>query len=250
MEKELNTLKQLGFTEYESKAYIALINLISAKADEISKYSNVPRSKIYSTLEILHTKGLIEIHSGRPITYSVINPKDTLPIYREQFNENFDLLENKLINMYENKIPKINTPIQSIESPEKIYEQKFSLIRNACEKLYLRIGFIIPSEINSFKKQIKYISKKGIQINILATKSFTFNNKKINLEKELEELNVNIKYMNLPSAQLFIRDDKEMFLIFAESSENNINDKNMIGLYNTYPTIISNYKKAFERQFD
>ncbi|RAP51412.1 MAG: hypothetical protein BZ138_05280 [Methanosphaera sp. rholeuAM270] len=249
MEELIDTFKQLGFTEYESKAYMALATLVSAKADQISKHSKVPRSKIYQVLENLHEKGLLEVQQGRPIEYTMINPKDTLPKYREKFNRNYDKMESRMINLYESKIPKINTPITSIEDKEIISSQRFSLIRNTNKSLYLRIGFIIPSEITAFKKQITYLLKKGVEIRILASKSYQYNKKTVNLEEELSDLNAPIKFMNLPAAQLYLRDGKEMLLIFAESKNENISDKNMVGLHNTYPTIISNYTKAFEKHF-
>lgn len=75
-------------------------------------------------------------------------------------------------------------------------------------------------------------------------------NSEINLEEIFEQLPVSVRYRNLPSAQLFVRDNKEMILIFAESNKDRITTNNMIALSNTYPTIISHYVSAFEKHWN
>ena len=49
---EIYVLKGLGLTLYEAQAYITLTSLISTTAIEVSKKSNIPRSKIYDVLDL------------------------------------------------------------------------------------------------------------------------------------------------------------------------------------------------------
>ena len=55
----VSELKQIGFTEYEAKVYLALLNRYPATGYQLSKTSGVPRSMVYETLRRLHTRGAV-----------------------------------------------------------------------------------------------------------------------------------------------------------------------------------------------
>ena len=50
MEDLINSLKDLGLSRYEAKAYIGLTKIITGNADEIAEISNLPRSRVYDIL--------------------------------------------------------------------------------------------------------------------------------------------------------------------------------------------------------
>ncbi|MEN6291713.1 MAG: helix-turn-helix domain-containing protein [Methanobacterium sp.] len=127
----ITALKSLGLSDYEIKAYVANISLISATASELSLSSNVPRSKIYEVLKSLEKKGFVEIQRGKPLKFNVIPPNEIFGKSRKQINKQLDEAEGELNLIYENQIPKVPAPMWLIHSPDKIVKKEIELISRA-----------------------------------------------------------------------------------------------------------------------
>jgi sugar-specific transcriptional regulator TrmB len=79
MDSELvDDLKAFGLSDYEAKAYVALVRAGTASVTEVSQLCDVPRSNLYATLEGLNKKGFVEIQNGRPIIFKALDPARTL----------------------------------------------------------------------------------------------------------------------------------------------------------------------------
>lgn len=245
MTDTIKTLQQMGLTEYEAKTYITLASLITSTADIISKESGVPRSKIYQTLDTLSEKKYITIKKGRPQKYIINPPNDIFNKYREKIKKEINETEKIITNLYESKLPNINTPIWTIEETEKINKKEYEIIKRAKNTLDIRIGFLLSSQIEKIKKEIKKALKRNVKIRILTVPYCLIENKKMNIKEIFANDLISIKYAPIPKAQLIIRDNKEMILVFKD--EKNESHSNMIGLWNHYPTIISHYSNAFNK---
>ncbi len=75
-------LRQVGLTEYETRAYLTLLEQGVMTASEISEYSGVPYSKVYETLNSLERKGWVEAERGRPSRYFPKAPSEALEAAR------------------------------------------------------------------------------------------------------------------------------------------------------------------------
>src|SRR3990170_4257126 len=77
-EKTHRALKDFALTEYEIKAYVALVEAGPLAASELSRAAGVPYSKIYEILGNLERKGWVESEQGRPSKYYAKAPSTAL----------------------------------------------------------------------------------------------------------------------------------------------------------------------------
>jgi len=65
-------LEGFGLTEYQARVYLALLDLGTATASQIPALSRVPRTRIYTTMQQLHGKGLVQILPEKPVRYKAV----------------------------------------------------------------------------------------------------------------------------------------------------------------------------------
>ncbi|WP_227355100.1 TrmB family transcriptional regulator [Haladaptatus salinisoli] len=99
----VSALENLGLTEYEAKCFAALTRVTKATAKDVSQLSEVPRSRVYDTVERLHQRGLVDVQESDPREYRAV-PKD----------EAFDVLRRN----YRTNIEAADTALDAVESAE------------------------------------------------------------------------------------------------------------------------------------
>jgi HTH-type transcriptional regulator, sugar sensing transcriptional regulator len=71
----IKDLQGVGFSDYEAKAYIALLRLQTATAYEVSKDAGLPKANGYTVLESLTKKGAVQPISTSPARFMAIPPR-------------------------------------------------------------------------------------------------------------------------------------------------------------------------------
>lgn len=68
--ERLRTLRDLGLTEAQGRAYLALLDLGTAPAKDVAALARVPKAKVYAALDALVGKGLAEVAPHHPKRYA------------------------------------------------------------------------------------------------------------------------------------------------------------------------------------
>ncbi len=71
-------LHEVGLREYETRAYLILLERGAMTASEVSEHGGIPYSKVYETLNSLERKGWVEVERGRPSRYFPKAPSESL----------------------------------------------------------------------------------------------------------------------------------------------------------------------------
>lgn len=208
------------------------MSLISATATEISHESKVPRSKVYTILKSLSTKGFIEIINGKPLKFQVIPPNEVFEKSRSYIKEQLDEAENELKFIYEDQIPNVPAPIWLINGAEKNMKKEIEIISRAKESIFILGGLTFERELEDLKNSLEKAIKRGVHVRAVLKDSYE--NDEIDIIKEISELNLEMKTTKTPLIKVIIRDKKEMLISFCKIKENKPIPQTAIGIWNQY----------------
>lgn len=96
MDELLKEMQKIGFTTYEAKIYIALLQQNPATGYEISKLSGVPQAKVYENISRLNNSGTILTIAGEPAKYVPLPPEELLKKVQNKFKKSINILRESL----------------------------------------------------------------------------------------------------------------------------------------------------------
>ncbi|MFB6151187.1 MAG: TrmB family transcriptional regulator [Haloarculaceae archaeon] len=101
-------LQEVGFTKYESSAYVAAVSLGSASPKELADSSEVPRARIYDVIDDLREMGLLEVQeTGNGKRVQAPPPEVVLDQFRERridsFSDRIDAISASLSGLHDDE---------------------------------------------------------------------------------------------------------------------------------------------------
>jgi len=143
----IEILKKIGLGGNESKVYLALLELGSGLAGEITKRSGVNRTNVYDSLERLIEKGLATfVISANRKVFEPVNPVRLKEILKEK-QELLDSILNELIYKYKENAVKQEA---TIFRGKKGLKSMFELLLKSKKEIFIygaesRFAYMFPS---------------------------------------------------------------------------------------------------------
>lgn len=93
----VSRLQDLGFTLYEARLYLALLQEGSQNGYEVAKRAAVPSSKVYAALDKLAAAGFVQSSQhGSSTFWAALPPDELIARLRKRYNDPLDFLVDEL----------------------------------------------------------------------------------------------------------------------------------------------------------
>jgi len=166
-------LREIGLTEYESLAYLALVKFGELTAREVSESNSIPYSKVYSVLDSLERKGWVEIKGGRPRHYYPRSPVEALRAehlrQENRFEQYRELIVAELQPLYERREIKEKPEIWIIRGLENIASSIRGILGRVKREVMIALPLIPPELFKMVFPSLELLRDKRVDILLLST---------------------------------------------------------------------------------
>ncbi len=198
----LTKLTAIGFTEYEAKVYLALLQESPASGYQISKKSGVPRSMVYEALSRLHTRGaVLETAEERATLYRPLPPDVLLDRHDDEHRKLLGGLREGLRDLF--KAPQ-EAAVWTISGRQSVLTYASELIREAESEVFLLIN---DGDMAVLRNEITGVCERGVSLGAVLTGDLTLDCGQVVHHPPLES-----QLQNLGSSLIVVADNYEALI--------------------------------------
>ena len=208
-------MKKLGLTEYEARAYVAVVELGEAEAYEVARRSGVPRTRIYDVLSRLENGGLIQkIRESRPAVYAAIPPERSLGPLKNQLVEELSQAIEFLSRLYLSSRSVSKCEVSLLRGVQA-YRAALELLDHAAENILVRVVYL-PSEVfEVLIGKLRKARERGVEVHLaIDTRLFEKVISLESIENLLKEFGGRTVSPPIPLS-FFVADFKDVLLLYV-----------------------------------
>ena len=157
----IERLQALGFSQYEARAYCALLQKSPANGHEVAKTAGIPTSKVYETLERLRTKGAVLVQRSEPTLWAPVPHRDLLGRLRQDMESTFSAVEQGLAQLgYEQ-----DTALTwSLSGRGHVVDSMRRAIERARERL---AGALPAAALSELAPSLRAAAERGVAVDLV-----------------------------------------------------------------------------------
>ncbi|MDX1610724.1 MAG: helix-turn-helix domain-containing protein [Candidatus Thermoplasmatota archaeon] len=248
-QQHMQKIQDYGLTEYEARAYLALLELGGGTAREVASLSRVPRTKIYQVLDDLHSKQLAEMIPERPKKYLAVPFEEYLARFESDYKERLERIAEDRKLAREELIPstgheQTSTGTFQVFKGRKNVTTKVEEMLIGAEEEVFHIGTAAAAKRFQYHTPVlAELVEKGVDIRVMVPCDGTN-------ESALEELSESCTITDRPNegagAAILVVDNKTALVWHPVPDDGHVFQGDDIAMWTDDEVVVCDLKAGFE----
>jgi len=159
MDEPVQILRQLGFAEYEARAYVGLLRRSPLTGYELARLSGVPRADIYDVLRRLEDRGaVVRVDAEGGVRYAPVAPDELVARLHSRYH---DLIEDARRTLAQVRAPAEHEYVWNTRGYPVLIDHARSLVRSA--HVELLVG-VYPPEARAIGPDLAGAEARGVAV--------------------------------------------------------------------------------------
>ncbi|OLS24129.1 MAG: hypothetical protein HeimC2_24030 [Candidatus Heimdallarchaeota archaeon LC_2] len=271
IDEAVEKLKDIGWSEYESKTYSALVSLGRTTASQIAKVSQVPPNRVYQILDKLKEKNIVEDVQPTRGGPRIFKPQDPLKLFNDlkvEYNTKIEVAQNELEKLKERVDEKPSLSTFTIIGRKELNNYLLNLADSAQNKIMLAVDTLVELKYSNLINKIKEKHKvEGFELQLLTMPRGIDNIYEKEIIEELDPCDVNIAENPFGTILMVVDDETSLFINYgihddiksqlkSDLTSDQLDklylerEKNYVGFYVHDKDIAIMYSKLFKLAWD
>lgn len=156
MEQLLHHLRNLGFTEIESKIMVDLAEHGPAGGYEVAKRLGASRSNVYAAMQRLERQGALQRESGEPVRYKALKPEDLTRMISGRVEASLAYVEKSLPRQ-----EKDGEPFLNVEGDRAVMELAAKKLAQAEREIVVDVW---REEATLLREELEAAENRGVRV--------------------------------------------------------------------------------------
>ena len=144
----IEQLEQFGLSAYAARTFVALSGLGSGTAREVSRVSEVPRTRVYDAVEELRERGLVDVRESSPKRFWAVSSETAIRSFERDHRDRSSTLRGALSALESTERRAEQRGVWTVDGRTAVTERVLEFVEGADEEIvYMTVGGLLADAI-------------------------------------------------------------------------------------------------------
>ena len=165
----IEQLEQFGLSAYAARTFVALKSLGTGTAKDVSKVSDVPRTRVYDAIDELHERGLVDVQQSSPKEFWAISAETASQKFEHEMDHRLSVLSGALEELEPAHRSEEQQGVWTVNDQSAVTDRVVEFVQGADDEIvYMTVEDLLTDDIID---ALGTAAKRGVTISLAGVSS-------------------------------------------------------------------------------